>query len=120
VLAKATPDAKIRSALLTTRGGALRDLSKLNEAKSMGLEAHELTPKDFRPCTLLGAVHIELGDLMAGHAWYMKAEKLGADKRSVDNDLRTLLARASQSEQQRISEFLLQQDPQRFAWLRKK
>jgi len=120
VLAKARPDAKTRSALLTTRGGALRDLRRLDEAKAMGLEAHQLTPKDFRPCTLLGAVHIELGDLMAGHAWYMKAEKLGADKRSVDNDLRTLLARSSKSEQQRICGFLLQQDPQRFAWLRKK
>lgn len=119
-LAKAGADAKTRSALLTTRGGALRDLRQPNDAKAMALEAHGLTPKDFRPCTLLGAVHIELGDLRAGHEWYMKAEKLGADRRTVDKDLRALLARASQSEQQRIREFLLKQDPLRFAWLRKK
>jgi hypothetical protein len=66
-LAKAGPDAKTRSALATTRGGALCDFRKLDDAKAMGLEAHGLTPKDFRPCTLLGAVQVELGDLRAGH-----------------------------------------------------
>jgi hypothetical protein len=83
----------------------------------MGLEAHRMTPKDFRPCTLLGAVHIELGDLMSGRDWYVKAEKLGADRHSIDQDLRALLARTSKSERQRIVEFLIAQDPERFGWL---
>lgn len=111
---------KIQSALLTTQGGALRDQRRLDDAKSVGLEAHRLMPSDFRPCTLLGAVHIELGDLVVGHSWYTKAEKLGASRRAVDQDLRSLLARASSSEQLRIREFLIAQDPERFAWLRQK
>ena len=119
-LAKAGTDAKARSALLTTRGGAFRDLCNLDEAKAQGLAAHELTPKDFRPCTLLGAVHIELGDLMAGRDWYLKAEKLGADRLSIDRDLRALLSRTSKSERQRITEFLIAQDPERFGWLLRK
>lgn len=117
-LVRAGTAPKIRSALTTTRGGALRDLRRLDEAKALGLEAHRLTPTDFRPCTLLGAVHIELGDLASGHDWYVKAEKLGADRRSVDQDLRALLTRASKTEQHRIREFLIAQDPDRFAWLR--
>ena len=60
---------KIRSALETTRAGAYRDLRRLDEAKALGLSAHHLTPNDFRPCTLLGAVHIEQGDLAPGHGW---------------------------------------------------
>lgn len=119
-LAKAGTDAKARSALLTTRGGAFRDLRNLDDAKAQGLAAHELTPKDFRPCTLLGAVHIELGDLMAGREWYVKAEKLGADRHSIDQDLRALLARTSTSERKRIVEFLIVQDSERFGWLRRK
>ena len=119
-LAKAGTDAKARSALLTTRGGAFRDLRNLDEAKAMGLEAHALTPKDFRPCTLLGAVHIELGDLMGGREWYLKAEKLGADRHSIDQDLRALLSRTSRSQRQRIIEFLIAQDPERFGWLLRK
>jgi hypothetical protein len=119
-LAKKGVVAKIRSALETTRGGALRDMRRLDEAKALGLSAHHLTPNDFRPCTLLGAVHIELGDLVAGHKWYVKAEKLGANKHAVDQDLRALIARAARAEQDRIRSFLIAQDPVRFSWLRTK
>ncbi|AGH49907.1 hypothetical protein G432_10920 [Sphingomonas sp. MM-1] len=116
-LAKVGRVPKLRSALLTTRGGALRDLRRLDEAKSLGCEAHELTPKDYRPCTLLGAVHFELGDLVTGHEWYAKAESLGAPPKAIDQDLCMLLARSPDQEQQRIREFLLHKDPDRFNWL---
>lgn len=113
----ATSAPKVRSALATTRGGALRDLDRHVEAKALGDQAHHLTPKDYRPCTLLGAVHIELGDLAAGHEWFIKAEQLGADQAAVDQDIRALLARAPSSEKERIRAFLLGQDLERFAWL---
>lgn len=119
-LAKAGTQSKTRSALLTTCGGALRDLNRLDEAKVHALDAHRLAPRDFRPCTLLGAVYMELGDIAAGHEWFVKAEKLGADGRGVDHEIRALLARASKTEQQRIREYLTAQDPERFAWLQSK
>lgn len=110
--------AKVRSALSTTRGGALRDLSRQIEAKALGEQAHHLTPRDYRPCTLLGAVHIELGNLNAGHEWFVKAEQLGADQATIDQDVRSVLSQATQPKRERIREFLLRQDPERFAWLR--
>ncbi|WP_066561222.1 hypothetical protein [Croceicoccus bisphenolivorans] len=118
-LAKVGSNPKIRSALATTRGGAMRDLRRLDEAKALASEAHQLTSSDYRPCTLLGAVHIELGDLPAGHEWYAKAESLGAPRQAIDHELRGLLMRSSIQEQQRIREFLVRQDPERFAWLRR-
>lgn len=113
------PNPKISSALATTRGGAMRDLRRLDDAKTLAGEANRLMPSDYRPCTLLGAVHIELGDLQAGREWYAKAESLGASRQAIDNELRGLLMRSSTKEQQRIREYLLQHDPQRFAWLRR-
>lgn len=118
-ISKAGRSPKPRSALLTTRGGAMRDAGRLTEARTLGLEAHELTPADFRPCTLLGAVSMELGDLAAGHEWYVKAEALGAERRAIDQDLRALLVRAEPDARDRIRAYLLEQDPERFAWLRK-
>jgi hypothetical protein len=118
-LAKVGSNPKLRSALATTRGGAMRDLRRLDEAKALASEAHQLTSSDYRPCTLLGAVHIELGDLPTGHEWYAKAESLGAPRHAIDHELRGLLMRSSIRDQQRIREFLLRQDPQRFAWLRR-
>lgn len=117
-LARVGRSAKPRSALLTTRGGAMRDAGRLTEARTLGLEAHELTPADFRPCTLLGAVSMELGDLAAGHEWYAKAEALGAERRAIDQDLRALLIRSEPDARDRIRDYLLEQDPERFAWLR--
>ncbi|MDP2740846.1 MAG: hypothetical protein Q8O82_19585 [Pseudorhodobacter sp.] len=118
-LAKGGRSPKQRSALLTTRGGAMRDAGRLTEAKALGLEAHELTPADFRPCTLLGAVSMELGDLAAGHEWYAKAEALGAERKVIDQDLRALLIRSEPDARDRVRAYLLGQDPERFAWLRK-
>lgn len=118
-LAKVGSSPKLRSALATTRGGAMRDLRRLDEAKALANEAHQLTSSDYRPCTLLGAVNIELGDLPAGHKWYAKAESLGAPRQAIDHELRGLLMRSSIQDQQRIREFLLRQDPQRFAWLQR-
>ena len=118
--ANPTSSPKIRSALATTRGAALRAVGRFIEAKALGEEAHALVPNDYRPCTLLGAVLIELGELNAGHEWFVKAEQRGAAKAAVDQDIRTLLTCASYTDRERIRAFLLNQDPVRFAWLRSK
>ncbi|MCB1400155.1 MAG: hypothetical protein KDJ82_09945 [Rhodobacteraceae bacterium] len=101
---------KPKSALSTTRGGAMRDVGRLAEAKKLGLDAHMLTPTDFRPCTLIGAVSMELGDLAAGHDWYTKAEELGAERGAIDHELRSLLVRSNPDAQERLRAFLLAQD----------
>ena len=108
---------RVRSALATTRGAALRASRRLTEAKAIGEEAHGLLPGDFRPCTLLGAVCIELGDLSAGHAWYVRAEARGASKTAIDDDIKALLRRMPKIEQEYARRYLGRQDPERFAWL---
>lgn len=117
-LSKAGTSPKLKSALATTRGGAMRDVHRLADAKALGIDAHNFSPSDFRPCTLLGAVHIELGELETGHKWYQKAESLGAERHAIDQELRALLVRTDPIERQRICAFLIRQDPIRFAWLR--
>jgi hypothetical protein len=116
VLAAASLPSKLRSALFTTRGGAMRDLGRLSEALELGQEAHRLALKDFRPCTLLGAVHMDRGDLSTGKDWYDEAERLGAERNSIDQELRANFAQASREERERLSSFLLSQDEHRFAW----
>lgn len=110
-------DQNMRSAVLTTRGGAQRDLRRYNEAKLSGGEAHDLKPTDFRPCTLLGAVHLEMGDYTAGADWYAKAEALGATRAAIDRELQSILVAASPEERQRIKIVLKSQYPHRYSWL---
>src|SRR3546814_7046881 len=84
-LARTSLPSKLRSALATTRGGAMRDLHQLEEAEALGRQAHSLTPGDYRPCTLLGAVLLQRGDLAGGYDWYANAEQLGASRRSEEH-----------------------------------
>lgn len=109
---------KLQSALRTTRGGALRDLGRLQEASDLGYEAHRLRPTDFRPCTLLGAISMTQGDFAAGHEWYARAEELGAEPRHVDQDIRSVLHRCAPDIGVALRGSLLARDPLRFAWVR--
>ena len=115
-LSQAT-DQKLRSAALTTRGGALRDLRRHSEAKQSGIEAHSLTPGDFRPCTLLGAVHLEIGNYTTGADWYAKAEARGATQKLIDRELRSILDAAPREERARMKAALKSQNAHRYSRL---
>ncbi len=98
---------KLNSAICTTHGGVMRDLSRFDEALKFGSHAHDLTPKDFRPCTLLGAVNFELGNYDVGKDWYIKSIERGASERSIDYDLRGIFLRADKAKREEIRAFLL-------------
>ena len=117
-----TPDRlkqpKVRSAVLTTRGGAMRDLGRQAEAIQMGETAHALTPQDYRPCTLLGAVHMELRHFESGHEWYEKARKLGAPEQGIDSELRGIFQQLDSDGREDMKRFLLAEDSHRYSWLK--
>ena len=111
---------KLKSAMLTTQGGAMRDLERFSEAQRMGEEAHLLLPQDFRPCTLLGAIHIQQGNYSLGHEWYRKAEERGASRAGNDAEIRALLRGMPEDEQKKAVTELLRIDAFRYSWLKKK
>lgn len=110
---------KVKSAFCTTQGGVLRDMGKLPEAKCSGTTAHTLMPGDYRPCTLLGAVCTEMGELQAGQDWFEKAVDRGAPRDSGDQELRKIFQRADTSLKKCLKEFLLARDSVRYAWVLK-
>ena len=111
---------KIHSAMCTTHGGVMRDLGRRKEALQLGKQGHELQPRNFRPCTLLGAVCMELGDYVEGHDWYAKAEERGASKQSIDTELRGIFVRADNSQRETMRASLLAKDPDRYHWVNDK
>ncbi|MCB1871752.1 MAG: hypothetical protein KDI49_07070, partial [Gammaproteobacteria bacterium] len=111
---------KLKSAICTTHGGVMRDLRRWDEALHLGEKAHALKADDYRPCTLLGAIHMETGNYSLGQEWYAKAVERGATVDSVDQDLRNIFFRADKARQAEIREFLLSQDPVRYAWVKPK
>lgn len=107
---------KLKSALCTTHGGALRDLGHRDEALRLGEKAHAFKADDYRPCTLLGAVHWEIGNYSLGQEWYSKAVERGYTPDSVDQDLRNIFSRADEAKEAEMRKFLLSEDPVRYEW----
>lgn len=111
---------KLKSALCTTHGGIMRDLNRWDEALQLGKKAHTLRPKDYRPCTLLGAVYIEIGNYSLGQEWYDKAIERGATPEIVDDEIRRIFFQADKDQQNKMKEFLLGVDPIRYKWVKQK
>lgn len=109
---------KIKSAFFTTQGGVKRDLLQKDEALRLGEKAHLLVNKDFRPCTLLGAVYMETGCYDLGQEWYAKAVERGASERVIDSDLRSIFMRADKAIQDEMRAHLLKFDPVRYRWVK--
>jgi hypothetical protein len=107
---------KLKSALCTTGGGVMRDLRRWDDALRLGEEAHAFSPGDYRPCTLLGAVHTETGSFSLGHEWYAKAVERGARPDDIDQDMRSIFYRSEPAKQTEMRDFLLRVDPDRYAW----
>ena len=71
----------------------------------------------FRPCTLLGAVHIEMGDIVIGAEWYEKAEARGANREMIDRELASILRAAPQDQGVQFKTALKGYDASRYNWL---
>ena len=111
---------KLKSALFTTYGGVKRDLGEKYEALNLGEQAHLLTPQDFRPCTLIGAVNMEIGHFDLGHSWFLKAIKRGYTENSMDDELRSIFMRTEKSKKEALRKYLLKKNPVRYSWAKKK
>ncbi|MCI5142835.1 MAG: hypothetical protein D3909_14135, partial [Candidatus Electrothrix sp. ATG1] len=109
---------RLKSALCTTHGGAKRDLGQWEDALTLAERAHSLTPQDFRPCTLLGAVNMEIGHYDLGQSWYKKAIERGYSERAMDDDLRSIFMRAEKKNKKKLKNYLLNLDPSRYSWVK--
>lgn len=111
-------EAKLKSALFTTRGGALRDLEHLNEAENCALEAISHFPNSHNPYTLMGALCYDTGRYEQGDEWFEKAIKRGAKPNDQDSEIKRILNKKKGKERQEIIDHLLKKDPARFAWVK--
>lgn len=112
-------DVKLKSALCTTHGGVKRDLEKWDESIKLAEQAYQFTPKKFQPCTLLGAVNIEIGNYDLGYSWYKKAVERGFKEHDVDRELIGIYKRAEKSKKEEMRTYLLNLDPDRYSWANK-
>ncbi|WP_404356965.1 hypothetical protein [Methylotuvimicrobium sp. KM1] len=111
-------EAKLRSALFTTRGGALRDLDRLTDAEHCALEAISHFSSSHNPYTLMGALCYDTGRFDEGDQWFEKAIQRGAKTKDQESEIKRILQKKKGKERQQIINHLLAKDSWRFAWVR--
>jgi hypothetical protein len=110
-------DNKLKSALLTTRGGAFRDINELSQAEKCALKAIEYQPNSHHPYTLMGAICYERREYAKGDYWFAEAIKRGASPRDQDAEIKRVVKNAKDENKRReVVEYLLKKDPKRYAW----
>ena len=107
---------KLKSALLTTRGGAFRDIHKLDDAEKCALKAIEYQPQSHHPYTLMGAICFERGQFSEGERWFNEAIKRGAESEDIDSELKRVVKNTKDEKRREVVEYLLTKNPQRYAW----
>lgn len=108
---------KLKSALLTTRGGAFRDIQELKKAEKCALKAIEYQPSSHHPYTLMGAICYERHEYVNGDYWFEEAIKRGASPRDQDAEIKRVVKNAkNENKRLEVVEYLLKKDPQRYAW----
>jgi len=117
-LGAATTDPKALAALLTTRGGAYRDVLDLDQARKCATAAIDIAPGSFHPYNLLGAICYQEGSPNEGDVHFEQAARLGAPTRSEDTEIRAAFFRSEGEVRATIANHLLSKDPTRFAWVR--
>lgn len=109
---------KLKAALLTTRGGALRDIEKLEDAECCALEAIKHFPKSHNPYTLMGALCYATRRYDEGDKWFEEAVKRGAKPKDQDAEIRRILNKKKGKDRKEMIGDLIAKDPVRFAWVK--
>jgi tetratricopeptide (TPR) repeat protein len=105
--------------LLTTRGGAFRDIEELDKAENCARQAIEYQPKSHHPYTLMGAICFERHQYLDGEYWFQEAIKRGANPRDMDYEIMRVVKNTKDENKRReVIEYLLKKDSQRYSWAR--
>lgn len=96
------PDKHALAAVLTTRGGAFKDVREFDNAKECAfgaLKYHET----FYPYFLLGAIHILVEDLDKANFFFKEAERLGACRAVINREIKKYSAELSKKSREKMS-----------------
>lgn len=92
------------SAIYTTKGGAYRDLNKLDEAIECAREAIKIN-NSYYPYTLLGAIYIQKESFSKAKEYFEKAIELGSDRCFVDQEIQRASLKLSIQAKKEMNKF---------------
>jgi hypothetical protein len=108
--------AAAHSAILTSRGGAFRDIGDFQSGKTNALQAVQLSPKSPHPHNLLGALYLTEGLIAEGERHFDMAAELGGNESHRDREYHTIMTSTTDNVRHQIADYLLSKDPKKYSW----
>lgn len=107
---------RIKSAILTVRGAALKDKKQFQEATQEAKKAIAVSPRSYHPYNLMGAICVQNGAPEEGNAYFEKAKELGASPEEMDEIIKDSIQNADAENQLKAIRYLLAKDPVKYKW----
>lgn len=109
-------DKRALSALLTSRGGAFRDIGNLDLAKESAKTSIRFFSKSPHPYNLMGAICYQQGSPNDGDNYFSEAIRLGSIPREQDKEIRKSFEKATPEAKKIVAKYLIAKDESRYAW----
>lgn len=105
--------------ILTSRGGAFRDLKKLDEAKECANKAINISLAP-HPYNLLGGIAYDEGKPEEADVYFAKAVELGSSVKQQEYAIKGVLQDESTDidARKKIIDYLIKKDPAKYAWVK--
>jgi hypothetical protein len=105
------------AALLTSRGGAFRDIGDVESGLIAGERAVQLAPQSPHAHNLLGALYLTKGNISEGEQHFDIAASIGGNQKLRDSEYRAILASSiSEEVRTKIAKYLLAKNPKDYYW----
>lgn len=115
---KNSTNIQLMSAILTTCGGAYRDINEIVKAEECAKEAIRIANKNYYSYNLLGAIYYQKGMPEDGDNYFNKAIELGSDTLIMDREIQNTFKIAGDDEKIRVANYLLKKDEQKYQWVK--
>ncbi|WP_026103021.1 hypothetical protein [Pseudanabaena sp. PCC 6802] len=110
-------ESDLKAALLVTRGGAFRDLDRLDEAQNCATQAMKCQSESHQPYTLMGAICYDRGKYPDGDRWFKMAVERGATSNDIDDEIKRIVRMTKDKDKRReVAQYLLKKDLVLYDW----
>lgn len=107
-------DKRLDSSILTTRGGAFRDILDLVTAEACARSAIQYS-ESYHPYNLLGAIYFQNGDFEGGVEYFERALELGSEEKAQEYFMKSALSTDGPNKTE-IAIRLYKLDPKKYRW----
>lgn len=114
-----TDDKNVYAAYWTTRGGAFKDVKKLDEAVQCVEKSLKINNENHHPYNLAGSIEFIKGNIEKAQEFFDKAMILGAKSIALSkDDIKDVIEKSTKQQSEKIKSYLLKLNQEKYYWIK--